>query len=146
MEIHSLKIRITDADVAAILRQVASRHDGLENVQAAITAEGVRIQGEYAAGFGFKVPFETTWQLIPAGPVVRVQLVGIKVAGFPAGMLRSVLFRTLSDAAEEVAGLSVEGEIISLNVVELAASHGVELCINCSSIELSPGSAVLVAD
>ncbi|MFO0879108.1 MAG: hypothetical protein U0840_17325 [Gemmataceae bacterium] len=143
MEIQSLKLLVTDADIAAALRELAGQQEGLENFQARITPEGLLLQGEYATGFGFKVPFETTWLPAPAGPILQITLTNIKVAGLPAGLLRGVLFRTLADAAEQHPGMRVEGETVFLNIPELAAGRGFDVRLRLTALHLSTGSATL---
>src|SRR4051812_36883824 len=98
MEIQSLKLFITDADLAPLVAEAAAGQDGIEGLQAHLTPEGVQVQGQYATGFGFKVPFETVWQLMPAGPCVEVRLGAIRVGGMPANLLRGALLRMVRDA------------------------------------------------
>lgn len=75
-----------------------------------ITAEGVRVGGEYATGFGFKVPFETLWSMTPAGPCLHIQLAGLQVGGIPGGLLRGALPRMIRDALAGHDGLRMDGE------------------------------------
>ena len=84
MEIQSLKLFVTDADVAAIAAKALRAHESIEELQVRLTPEGVLLQGEYPTSF-FKVSFETLWQLTAAGPEVLVRLGSVKVAGLPAG-------------------------------------------------------------
>src|SRR4051794_27856687 len=101
MEIQSLKLFLTDADLAALGGQLLAEHDTIEELQLHFTPEGVLLQGQYPTGFGFKVPFETLWQLTPEGPLLRVHLATVKVGGVPAGILRGALLRMARDAIEQ---------------------------------------------
>src|SRR4051812_46249167 len=101
MEIQSLRLFITDADLAPLVAEVAAGQEGIEGLRAHLTPEGVQVEGQYATGFGFKVPFETLWQLSPAGPGLEVRLAAIRVGGMPANMLRGVLLRMIRDAVEQ---------------------------------------------
>src|SRR5262245_13710283 len=123
MEIQALRVRVTDADLAVLMRELLAEREALESVQARFLPEGVQVQGEYPTGFGFKVPFETLWQLTTAGADVQLRLELIKVAGFPAAMLRGALFRMIRDATEEQPAIRVEDETVLLDVPALAASQ-----------------------
>lgn len=145
MEIQALKLIVTDADLAVLIKERLSDLEGLEAVQARILPEGVRVQGEYPTGFGIKVPFETLWQLAAEGPGLQVKLESLKVAGLPAGMFRGALLRMIRDAAEEQPGIRVEEEMVRVDIVALAAGQGVELQVNFTAVRLSPGALVIEA-
>ena len=145
MEIQALKVSLTDADVAGLAAEHMPPNESIEGLQIRLTPEGVLLQGQYATGFGFKVPFETVWQLTAAGPRIDVKLDTIKVAGLPGGMLRTVLMRMVHDNVENQAGISVEAETIRIDVPAVAKSHGVEVRVNFTAVRMSAGSAVVEA-
>jgi hypothetical protein len=145
MEIQALKLLVTDADLAAVIRERLSGLEGVEGVQAHILPEGVQVQGEYPTGFGFKVPFETVWGLSAAAADVQARLNSIKVAGIPGNMLRGALMRMIRDAAEGQPGVRVEEEAVRINVAALAAAHGAELGVNFTEVRLSVGALVVEA-
>jgi hypothetical protein len=145
MEIQSLKVVVTDAALAGLLEKAIPKDQTIEGLQVRLTPEGVQLQGEYPTGFGFKVPFDTLWQLTPAGPVLQVQLVSVKVAGLPAGLLRGALLRMARDSIEKHPGLLMQEEMILIDVPALAKHHGVELKMAFTAVRMSSGSAVIEA-
>src|SRR4051812_41631741 len=99
MQIQTLKLLVTDADLAELLARHVPGGDAIEELEARFTPEGVVVSGKYPTSF-FKVPFETTWQVEASGPEVRVGLVDVKVAGLPANILRGALMKMVRDTAE----------------------------------------------
>src|SRR6476659_6277723 len=99
MQIQALKLLVTDAHLAELLARHVRAGDAIEDFEARFTPEGVVVSGKYPTSF-FKVPFETTWQVEPAGPELRVRLVDVKVAGLPGNILRGALMKMVHDTAE----------------------------------------------
>src|SRR5215468_473529 len=99
MEIQSLKLFLTQAEVNEQARRVLRDTEGVEELEVKLTPEGVVVQGQYAMSV-FKVPFETTWQVSAAGPEVVARLASVRVAGLPAGILRGVLMKMARDSVE----------------------------------------------
>ena len=145
MEIQSLKVFLTDADVAALAAEHLPANESIEGLQVRLMPEGVLIQGQYSTGFGFKVPFETTWRLEAAGPRIDVKLDAIKVAGLPGNMLRTVLMRMIRDNVENQVGVSVAEDTIQIDVPAVAQSRGVEVRVNFTAVRMSVGAAVVEA-
>ena len=145
MEIQSLKVFLTDADVAALAAEHMPENDSIEDLQVRLTPEGVLLEGKYATGFGFKVPFETVWQLVAAGPRIDVKLETIKVAGLPGGMLRTVLMRMVRDNVEGHTGIVVADDTIQIDIPAVAKSRGAEVRVNFTNVQMSVGTAVVEA-
>jgi hypothetical protein len=144
MEIQALKLFITDADVAALAEQHLGAGEGIEDLQVRLTPDGVVLSGRYPTSF-FNVTFETVWQVSAAGIEIRVELATVRVAGFPANMLRGAMMKTLSDRVESEPGVRVEGEAVIVNVPDLARGGGIDLLINFTEVRMSIGTAVIEA-
>jgi hypothetical protein len=145
MEIQALKLFLTEADLAAALKQRLADQEGVENLRASLLPEGVKVQGEYATGFGFKVAFETVWGLTATGPCVQAKLDTVKVAGLPAGMLRGALLRMIREAVEGQAGVMVEEETVRIDLPAVAGGYGIDLRVNFSAVRLGTGELVVEA-
>jgi hypothetical protein len=145
MEIQALRLFVTEADLAAILQEHLPDQEGVENLQVSLLSQGVRLQGEYATGFGFKVPFETLWALSGAGPCVEAKLDAVNVAGLPAGMLRGALLRMLRDGVEGQVGVRVEDETVRIDLPALACASGIDLRVNLTAVRLGAGELVVEA-
>jgi hypothetical protein len=144
MELQSFKLLVTDADVSALTTRLLREHDSIEGLQVRLTPEGVLLQGEYPTSF-FKVPFETIWHLDAAGPIIRVHLGAVKVAGLPAGILRGALMKMVRDAVAAEAGFTVQEETIVIHVPEAAKNQGVDLAVHFTGVRMSVGCVVIEA-
>lgn len=144
MEIQSLKLLLTDADLGRFVAEALRDEEGLEKVQARFTPEGVVLAGEYPTVL-LRVPFETVWTVTAAGPELHVKLASVKVAGLPAGMLRGVLLKVAQDKVEQHPGCRVRGEDIAIDVAAAAAAEGLDLRVHFTAVRLSVGAAVVEA-
>lgn len=145
MRIDSLKLTVTDADVAAMVREALPEHDKIDNLKASLTPGGVVVAGEYPTPFGLKMAFETVWQLTPAGRAVEATLATLNVAGMPAKMLRGVLLGMIRDSVADQPGVTMEGERIRIDLPEVACEYGFDVEVTVTAISLSDGTAVVEA-
>jgi hypothetical protein len=145
MEIQSLKLFLTDADVVTLAQHALRDGDEIDELAVRLTPEGVRLSGQYPTGF-FKVPFETLWQVRAAGPEIHVRLASVTVAGLPGGMLNGMLLKMARDALEGEAGVRVEDDVIIVHVSEAVRSRGIDLLVRFAAVRLSIGAAVIEAD
>jgi hypothetical protein len=144
MEIQSLKLIVTDADVAILAAKALRDHESIEDLKVRLTPDGVLLQGEYPTSF-FKVSFETTWQVSASGPEVQVRLGSVKVAGLPAGILRGALMKMIRDAVAGVEGVRVQEEALFIHVPAALKSQGVDLLVHFTAVRMSFGAIVLEA-
>ena len=138
MHIQSLRLRVTDADVSALLDQFRPEDGPVEDLGVRLTPEGVIVAGVYPA-LMMKVAFETVWEVRAAGPALEVRLAHVKVAGLPAGVLRGVLFRLARDAAAAAPGVRVESETIHVHLEEALQARGVPLRVNVVAVHSGDG-------
>jgi hypothetical protein len=138
MDIQSLRLRVTDADVKAILASFQPEDAPIEDLLVRLTPEGVIVQGEYPA-LMMKVAFETVWEVSAAGPAVAVRLAHVKVAGLPAGVLRGVLLRMVRDATVNQAAIHVTDDTLRVHLEELAQAHGTSLRVNLTRVVTGDG-------
>jgi hypothetical protein len=144
MEIQSLKLLVTDADLAAFLSKNSPTDEPIEDLLARFNPDGVVVSGRYPTPF-FAVTFETTWQLIGAGPEVRAKLVNIRVLGLPGNVLVGALMKMVTDTVEGKPGMRVENDEVIVHVVEALKAHGIDVTVNFTAVRPSIGAAVIEA-
>jgi hypothetical protein len=145
MEIQSLKLFLTNADLCNLLLQNLPEQEGIEDLETRFTPQGVVVQARYYAGFGFRVPFETVWQVEPAASALRIQLTKLNVGGMPANLFQGTLLGMIRDAIANHPGLSMENDTLLVDIATLARSAGLELKICFTEVRLSIGTAVIEA-
>jgi len=144
MEIQSLKLHVADADLAALVLKAGAAAEGVQELKARFTPEGVVVTGKYPTSF-LTVSFETTWSVEPAGPEVRVALAGLKVMGVPGGFLRGILMKMAKEAVADMPGFRAEGDAIIVRPADMAKAEGIELDVTFTRVTLSVGAAVVEA-
>lgn len=145
MEIQTLKLHLTDADLAVVVTKLAASAEGVEDLKARFSPEGVIVTGRYPTSF-LTVSFETTWSVEAAGPELIVRLAALKVMGMPGGFLRGILLKMAKDALADEPGLRVEDDAIIIAVAEVAKAQKIDLKVHFTRVVLSVGTAVLEAE
>jgi hypothetical protein len=145
MEIQTLKLFVTEAEVNQLATNAVPDTEAVENLQIRLTPEGVVVQGEYPT-FLMKVAFETLWELTVTGPEVRARLASVKVAGLPAGILRGALLKVIRDNVNEEPGVRVLDDAVHVNLEALAAARGLPLRVNLTAVRCSVATLVLEAN
>jgi hypothetical protein len=145
MDIQFLRLHLTDHDLRPVAARLAAQADGIDELSVRLTPDGVAAGGKYPTPFGFKVAFETLWEVTADGPDVRSRLVSLKVAGVTAGLLRGALMKMVRDAVEGLPGVSVVDDSVILRVEEAAKAHGVELRVRWTAIRMKEGECIVEA-
>jgi hypothetical protein len=144
MEILALKLFVPEDDVNRLLAEHVPKDVPVRKLNVRLTPEGVRVAGEYPTVF-MSVAFETLWKLAVVAGRLDVQLGDLKVSGFPAAMLRGVIFKMLKESAPREPGLSVEGESLQIDLEQFLAAKGLPLKVNLRDVVCSVGNLVIEA-
>jgi hypothetical protein len=144
MEIQWLKLVLTEASVNTLAARLVPPDEALENLRLRLLSEGVLAQGDYATPLG-KVAFETLWAPGVEEGVVLARLASIKVAGWPAGVLRGLLLKMIRDHVAAEPGVWVENETVRVDVQQALQARGVPLRVRLTSVRCEGGQIVVEA-
>jgi hypothetical protein len=144
MEIHALKLLITEHDLNAIAARALAKEEQVREVRLRLLPEGLHVSGVYPTPF-MSVRFETVWELAARVGKISVKLVSVKALGLPAGMLRTAIMSALSDAAGTSNGLQVDGDQLLFDPDHLLASHGVVGRTNLTRVRCETGLLIIEA-
>jgi hypothetical protein len=144
MEIHCLKVSLTEEDINALVAEFPARDSAVENLRVRLSNEGIVVLGEYPAMF-MKMAFETLWQVSAIGSVVVVRLASVKVSGLPAGMLRGVLLKTIRDMVAHEPGIHVENETIRIDLSRHTGAQRLRLRLHLTGVRCGPDGFVIEA-
>jgi hypothetical protein len=144
MEIHTLKLSVTEEELNALVKELPSGKSAVENLRVRLTPEGILVTGDYPSMF-MKMAFETLWVLKGVGSVVEARLASIKVSGLPAGMLRGVLLKTIRDLVAHEPGVRVVDETIHVDLSKHTAVQRLRLRVNLIGVRCSPEGLVIEA-
>jgi hypothetical protein len=144
MEIHALRLQLTECDLADLAQRALRDQDQLSDVQIRITPEGVVVSGIFQ--LMLRVKFETLWSLNVQSGSLAVTLSELRAGGFGAGMLKGVLMGMVQSEIEREHGVSVEGETIRVDIDQVLAARGLVVLCNLVRVECSSGSVAFLSD
>jgi hypothetical protein len=144
MEIHALKLVLSEEGINALLDAYVPQDASVENLRVRITSEGLHILGDYPTVFG-KVPFETQWEMRIVAGQVHARLVGLKVSGVPGNLFRAMVLELIQDVLDREPGIVLEEETLVIDVESVARSKKVLLRCNLRDVRCEAGRLLLEA-
>jgi len=144
MEILALKLSLTEEDVNNLVARHLGSDPSVRELKVRLTPDGVHVAGAYALAF-FNVRFDTRWILSLQGREVAAQLADLRVAGAPAGMVRSTLLEMLAANLENEAGLRVAGDAILVDPDVLLTRLGLAARTNLTAVRCEAGRIIVEA-
>src|SRR5215204_4656131 len=115
MEIHALKLVVTEADLNQLAARGTAKSGAARNARARVEEGRLRITGDYHALL-LPVPFETLWELSVREQKARVELAGVRVVGLPANVLRGLILNGFGKLASRESGVRLEGDVLVVDV------------------------------
>jgi len=145
MKIHSLRLQLTEADLAPLLAEIAQRAEEIEQLTLKLRPEGLVLSGQYPTPFGLKVSFETLWHLEPQGPVILARVASLHLSGLNASLFRGLLLGLIAEMVADEPGLTLQDEVLHIDTIVLAKLEGIDLQVNWREILPGEGCWILVA-
>jgi hypothetical protein len=144
MEIHSLRVSLSEQDLNSFLSGMPSGKNVVEKLRVRMTPEGIVVMGEYPTML-MRMAFETLWEVKGVGSVVEARLAAIKVSGLPASMLRGVLLKTLRDTLAKEPGIRVEDDVVRVDLSKLREAQKLNLRLNLTQVRCDTGTLLIEA-
>jgi hypothetical protein len=144
MEIQRLKLTLDEADLNGMVARFLPHEDAVENLRLRLLPEGVLAEGDYATPLG-TVSFETLWAPQVKDGVVQARLASVKVAGWPAGVLRGLLLKMIREQVAKEPGVCVDHETVRVDVQQVLLARGIPLHIRLTSLRCEAGQLVVEA-
>jgi hypothetical protein len=145
MEVQKLQLLVTEESANRLLTAHFPPHSEVENLLVRLTPEGVVVSGKYPTML-LRVSFEAVWTVtVAAGGEVEARLASLRVAGLPAGKLKSVLFGMVRDELKGKAGVRVEEDVVRVSLNELLRAEGLPLRVTLTAIECAAGQIIVRA-
>jgi len=144
MEIHELKLAVTEEGINGLLAAYLPEDASVENLRVRITPAGVHVLGDYPTVFG-KVPFETHWEMRVNAGLLHARLVALQVSGTPGNMFRTMVLGLIQEALGSGEGVQLEHETLRIDVDTVARSKNVFLRCNLRAVRCEAGRLLLEA-
>ncbi len=144
MQVHSLKLSITEQELNEWVTALPAGKNSIENLCVRLTSEGIVVSGEYPTLL-MRMAFETLWEVKGIGSIVEARLASVKAAGLPATMLRGVVLKTLGDLLAREPSVRVVEESLHIDLSKLTAIQKLHLCIHLTGVQYGPGELIIEA-
>ena len=144
MEIHALKLVVTEEGLNALLAEYLPDDFTVENLRVRITPEGLHILGVYPTVF-VKVPFETHWEMKIVDGKVHARLMTLQVSGVPGSMFRKLVLEMIQETLEGEPGIVLVEETLRIDVDAVAHGKKVTLQCNLRDVRCDAGKLLLEA-
>lgn len=139
MELNTIELTITDADLRAVIDQYVPGDDlPVSDLDARIDAAGVVVSGKYQASF-IKGSFEATVSLQAQGQVVGAAIAELKALGPVGNMFKGVLMSGLQKNLGDIPGVSGDKDSIRFDVSQLLADRGFDAKFDSLEMSCNPG-------
>ncbi len=142
MNIESLAVHVTDADLDDLIERYALTDERLHELAARIETGGIALTG--TARIATKtVSFEATLQLAIDGTAVTATLSRLKAIGGLAGMFKGTIVKMLARDLADIPGLTRIKNGVRFDIAPFMASHGMAADIRRLALTTEPGSLQL---
>jgi len=143
MEIHALKITLTESDLNDLARRHLPESQPVEELSVRLTPEGVLVQGVYP--LFVNVRFEVLWELAIRGQKLHARLARFNALGLPGGVFKSTILKLIADAARKHHWVQIDEHAVLVDVDQFLAANGLPARTNFCAITCQSGLLLLEA-
>jgi hypothetical protein len=144
MEIHLLKLLVTENDINTLVAKALANEPQVRDVKVTLTSDGVNVSGVYPTAF-MSVRFQTLWAVSVEEGKVAARLADLKVVGLPVTMLRPAIMAALADAVAKEEAIEIKGDHLLFDPNHALAKHGLTGKTNLTAVRSEPGQLVIEA-
>jgi hypothetical protein len=144
MEIHLLKLLVTEHDINTLVARVLANEPQVRDVKVTLGPEGVHVSGVYPTAF-MSVRFQTLWAVSVEDGKVAAKLSDLKVVGLPVTMLRPAIMSALAEAVAKEDTVEVKGDHLLFDPNRVLAKNGLTGATNLTAVRSEPGQLVIEA-
>lgn len=143
MEVYSLKLHVTEADLNALASRFLDDDTPLEEVRMEVKPEGLCVRGVYP--LLVNVSFESWWKVGVIGGKVAAKMTKLKAFGMPAMIFKSAVLKALHEISAKEFWFEVKGEDVHLDVEYLVARYACHAKIHLKSVTCGEGELFVEA-
>jgi hypothetical protein len=143
MEIHVLRMSISDKDLNDLIDKHLRQDQPVDELKVQISSDGVRLKGVYP--LFVNVSFETHWELGVRGGKATARLAGFRALGIPGNIFKSAILKLVADAAHRHPGLEIDNDTVVLDLERLCQENGLTARINLTGVTCQDGILLLEA-
>ncbi|MBI2808070.1 MAG: hypothetical protein HYX68_24055 [Planctomycetes bacterium] len=143
MELHALKVSLTEQDLNDLLRKYIPRNIDVEDLRVRFSDQGIHVTGTYP--FFFPVRFETIWEVGVESGHASARLASFKAMGVPGNIFKSAVVKVVEDVAKQETWIRIVGDRFLADLELGCSKYAVLAHLHLKSIIVKPGNLMLEA-
>lgn len=143
MELHALRLSLTEQDLNDLLRKYLPRDVEIEELRVRLTELGISITGIYP--FFIPVRFETIWEVGVVNGHASARLASFKAMGVPGNIFKSAVVKVVEDIARQEHWIRIVGDRFLADLELGCSKYAVLARLHLKSIVAQPGILMLEA-
>jgi hypothetical protein len=141
MEIHALKVSLTEQDLNDLLGKHLPANQPIEELNVRVSPQGLSISGVYP--LFINVHFVTQWQLGLDRGQVTARLESFKAMGVPGNIFKSAIIKVIEDVAQAEKWVRIKGDTIWVDVDACIAKYAFPAQTCLRHLECQSGRIIL---
>jgi hypothetical protein len=143
MELHALRLSLTEQDLNELLRKYIPKNVEVEDLRVRLGEQFLHITGVYP--FFIPVRFETIWEIAVEGGHASAKLTSIKAMGVPGNIFKSAVVKIVEDIAKKENWIRIVGDRFLADLELGFSKYAVLAHLHLKSITIRPGTLMLEA-
>lgn len=143
MELHALKLSLTEQDLNDLLRKYLPKDLDIDDLRIKFSDQGIHVSGIYP--FFIPVRFETIWEVGVETGHASARLASFKAMGVPGNIFKSAVVKIVEDIAKQENWIRIVGDRFLADVESGCSKYAVLAHLHLKSIQVTPGSLILEA-
>ena len=143
MELHSLRLSLTEQDLNDLLRKYMPKNVEVEDLRVKLVGGNIHVTGIYP--FFFPVRFETIWEVGVDNGHASARLASFKAMGVPGNIFKSAVVKIVEDIARQESWIRIVGDRFLADVELGCSKYAVLAHLHLKSITVQPGHLMLEA-
>jgi hypothetical protein len=143
MELHALRLSLTEQDLNDLLRKYMPKNVDVEDLRVRFADNCVHVTGIYP--FFFPVRFETIWEIGVDGGHASARLASFKAMGVPGNIFKSAVVKIVEDIAKQESWIRIAGDRFLADLELGCSKYAVLAHLHLKSITVQSGQLMLEA-
>ena len=143
MELHALRLSLSEQDLNDLLRKYLPKNLEVEELHVKLTDQGIHVGGVYP--FFIPVRFETIWEVGVEAGHASARLASFKAMGVPGNIFKSAVVKIVEDVAKQENWIRIVGDRFLADLEVGCSKYAVLAHLHLKSIATRPGMLTLEA-
>jgi hypothetical protein len=143
MELHALRLSLTEQDLNELLRKYLPKDAEIEDVRVRLADGCIHIDGIYP--FFIPVRFQTAWEVGVEAGHASARLTSFKAMGVPGNIFKSAVVKIVEDIARQEHWIKIVGDRFLADVELGCSKYAVLAHLHLKAIDVTPGVLMLEA-